>query len=171
MNAASPYAAAAFAFAKAEGEDVSRKWMRMFRAAAESEADIVRAARAMRGGQERLAAALADAVEADEPFRNFLRIVAAAGRMEILGAIARRYAEMHSEAKGVLDVRVETAHPMDLAARSEFDRALAKWKNKQVRAVYSESPELLGGVRVHIKDNVLDASLRGRLNRLAAAMR
>ncbi|MGI9298662.1 MAG: ATP synthase F1 subunit delta [Gammaproteobacteria bacterium] len=170
MNAAAPYAAAAFSYARGAGEDVARKWMRLFNALAESEDAVFRAARAMRGGQEPLAETLAAATEADDAFRNFLRIVAAAGRMEVLGAIARRYAELHAAAGGVLDIRVETARPMDLAARSEFDRALAKWSGKKVRALYSENSELLGGVRVHIKDNVLDASIRGRIDRLAAAI-
>lgn len=170
MNAAAPYAAAAFAYAKGAGEEVARKWTRQFSALAESEDAIVRAARAMRGGQESLAETLAAATDADDAFRNFLRIVAAAGRLEIIGAIARRYAELQAAAGGVLDIRVETARPMELAARSEFDRALAKWSGKKVRALYSENAELLGGVRVHIKDNVLDASVRGRLDRLAAAI-
>lgn len=142
----------------------------MFSALTEAEESVARAARAMRGGQAALAETIAEAAEADEAFANFLRIVAAAGRMEILGAIARRYAELHAHSAGVLNVRVETAHPMELAARSEFDRALVKWSGKKVRALYSENPELLGGVRVYVRDNVLDASIRGRIDRLAAAI-
>ena len=168
MNAARPYAAAAFAYAG--GADVASQWMRSFSALAEAEDAVVRAARAMRGGQEPLAEQIAEAAGADEAFAGFLRVVAAAGRMEILGAIARRYAELHAEAGGILDIQVETARPMDLKARSEFDRALAKWSGKRVRAVYAENAALLGGVRVYVKDNVLDASVRGRIDRLAAAM-
>lgn len=168
MNAAPPYAAAAYAYAK--GEDLASKWMRLFSALTGAEEAIFRAARTMRGRQNALAEALAEATEADDAFCNFLRVVAAAGRLEILGDIARCYAELHAEADGVLDIRVETAHPMKLTARSEFDRALAKWSNKRVRVVYEEKAALLGGVRVYVKDDVLDASVRGRIDRLSAAI-
>lgn len=170
MNAAFPYAAAAFACARGADEESARKWTRLFSALIEAEDTVARAARAMRGGQIPLAETIAAATGADEPRANFLRIVAAAGRMEILGAIARRYVKLHAQAAGVLDVRVESARPMALPARSEFDRALVKWSGKKVRALYSENPELLGGVRVYVNDNVLDASVRGRIDRLAAAM-
>lgn len=176
MKAALPYAAAAFSYAENAGEESLRRWARFFAAVAESEDDIARTARAARGGQRALAEAIVAAAattgdaETDGAMANFLCIVAAAGRMEILGEIARGFAALHSDAAGVLDVRVETAHPMALKARSEFDRALVQWTGKKVRAAYSENSGLLGGVRVYVNDNVLDASIRGRLDRLATAI-
>ncbi len=170
MKAALPYAAAAFAYANGEGDNTARQWSRFFAAIVESEEVIVRAVRAMRGGQDVLAEGIIAATGAEKSFANFLHIVAAAKRMDILCDIARRYAKLYAEAAGVLDIRVETAQPMELAARSEFDRALVKWTGKKVRALYSENPALLGGVRVYLQDNVMDASIRGRIDRLAAAI-
>lgn len=165
---ARPYAAAAFA--RAKDADEATKWSRYFSALLLSEQDIIRAVRAAPGGQPALAQSLAEAMEADSEFSNFLKVAASYGRLECLGDMARQFAKLHAEDRGVLDMEVETAHEMDLNARRDFDRALEKWSGKRVRVVYRVNPALLGGVRVYSADNVLDASILGRLDRLTAAL-
>ncbi|MGI9307352.1 MAG: F0F1 ATP synthase subunit delta [Gammaproteobacteria bacterium] len=168
-RAARPYAAAAFDFAKAKGALDS--WDEMFATLAAS-ADAVRAAaRACPGGELPLAEALAELLELqDEAQKNFLRIAAENRRLGGIGDIARQFAEMHLESQNIAAVRVESAHPMDGKAQQEFNKFLARKFEREVRAEYAENPALLGGVRAYWKDNVLDASVRGRLDRLSAAL-
>ncbi|MGU9952068.1 MAG: ATP synthase F1 subunit delta [Gammaproteobacteria bacterium WSBS_2016_MAG_OTU1] len=167
---ARPYSAAAFGYAKAN--DLLGEWGKIFSALQESEDSICAAVRANPGGELELAAVLSEAMKVQEsPFGNFLMIVAESRRMACLGAIARQFSELHMNAEGVAAIRVETAFEMGFNARRNFDKALAKWSGKKrVRVVYEENSHLLGGVRIYIKDNVLDASVRGRLERLAAAL-
>lgn len=91
-------------------------------------------------------------------------------RLENIGAIARQFEEMHLDEQNIAKLRVESARPMNGGAQKEFNKFLTQKYGREVRAEYSENPELLGGVRVYHKNNVLDASIRGRLERLAAAL-
>ena len=166
---ARPYAVAAFASARG---DLLTEWGAHFSALAAAENALRSAGRGI-GGAEKLRAALAESLgtKPGSLFDNFLTVLARAGRLNCLGAIARLFNEMRMEAGGVAAIRVETAAKMDLRARREFDLALIRWSGmRKAQVVYEHRPELLGGVRAHLKDNVLDASVLGRLQRLAAAL-
>ena len=168
-QAARPYAAAAFAHAKSSGALDS--WGDMFASLAASGQAVRTAARAHPGGELPLAEALVELLKLrDEGQKNFLRVVAQNRRMENIGAIALQFEELHLEEQNIAKMRVESARPMDKKEQKQFNEFLARWSGQEVRAVYEENPNLLGGVRVHSKDNVLDASVRGRLDRLAAAL-
>ncbi len=169
MNAARPYAAAAFAHAKAE--NALDSWAKMFTTLAASESAIVSSVRAHPGAMEVIADAVSELLGLKDAGQiNFLKVVAQNGRLEIVGEMARQFEDMHLDAQGAAVMRVESAHPMDKSARKSFDEFLCRWSGKEARAAYEENPDLLGGVRVYWRDNVLDASVRGRLERLAAAL-
>ena len=166
---ARPYAAAAFAHAKAQ--DAVAEWGKMFAVLAASADAVAGAARAYPTGEMQLAEALCELLKLhDDGQKNFLTVVAQNRRVSCLGAIARRFAELQNEDEGVAVMRVESAVSMGALARRDFDAFLAAWSGKKVRAEYAENCELLGGVRVYAKDHVLDASVRGRMDRLAAAL-
>lgn len=168
-QAARPYAAAAFAHAKAAGALAS--WSEMFASLAASSDAVRAAARAHPGGEMPLAEALVELLKLkDEGQKNFLHIVAQNRRMENIGAIAFQFEEMYLEEQNIAMMRVESARPMDKKDQKQFNEFLSRWSGREVRAVYEENPALLGGVRVYAKDNVLDASVRGRLDRLSAAL-
>jgi hypothetical protein len=74
--------------------------------------------------------------------------------------------------KGTLEVRLESAGPMDgdiLDALKE--RLAAETGAKQIRIVPVDESELLGGCRLVIGSEALDASLRGRIGQMAADLR
>lgn len=167
---AHPYAAAAYAYAKADGS--AESWGAMFDALAEAEPAISAAALAARSSQGALAEAIADALDLqkDEGRRNFLRILAQNRRLGCAGDVARRFAEIRDEDEGRAAIHVESARAFDEASRKEFDKLLGAWSGRNARVTYSENPALLGGARVRVGDRVLDASIRGRLSRLAATL-
>jgi F-type H+-transporting ATPase subunit delta len=74
--------------------------------------------------------------------------------------------------RGTLEVRLESAGPMDgdiLDALKQ--RLVAKTGAKQIRIVPVDAPELLGGCRLVIGTEAFDASLRGQIARMAADLR
>ncbi len=168
-QAARPYAAAAFAFAKAE--NALAAWGEMFATLAASGAAVCSAVKTYPGHEAALAETLAELLKLkNEGQKNFLRILAQNRRMENIGAVARQFEEMYLDEQNVAKLRVESARPMNGKEQKEFNKFLAQKYGREVRAEYSENPELLGGVRIYRKNNVLDASVRGRLDRLAAAL-
>jgi hypothetical protein len=71
--------------------------------------------------------------------------------------------------KGTLEVRLESAGPMEGDLLDALKQRLAaKTGAKQVRIVPADDPELLGGCRLVMGSEALDASLRGRIAQMAA---
>lgn len=66
-------------------------------------------------------------------------------------------------------VVVESAVALTDAERSKVEAGLAKDYGTKLSIQYKTSPELLGGLRVKVGDNVLDGSVQGRIDRLSKA--
>jgi len=66
-------------------------------------------------------------------------------------------------------VTIESAAPLDLEERNRaVDLVIAQY-GKDLTVQYQVTPEILGGLRIKVGDDVLDGSVQGRINRLAQA--
>lgn len=83
----------------------------------------------------------------------------------ILASI-QRLARLDAARRTVL---VESATELDETARARVVNGLAKDYGEHLTVDYKVNPELLGGLRIRVGDDVLDGSVRGRLDRLAKA--
>jgi F-type H+-transporting ATPase subunit delta len=104
--------------------------------------------------------------DADELVRNFTRIVVEKGRAGEIRAIAAELEALVAEQARVLDVEVTTASEL---SDSDFKRIVAdieKRSGRSVQASRSVDPELIGGIVLQAGSMRLDASVRGRLDRL-----
>lgn len=99
--------------------------------------------------------------------QNFVRLLAENGRLEIVSGIARRYESMKDEEKGVLDVDVTSAFPLDDEQQQSIAAVLKSKLGRDIRITSSEEPALIGGVVIHAGDLVIDSSVQGQLNKLA----
>jgi F-type H+-transporting ATPase subunit delta len=116
----------------------------------------------------RAKAALLDQVlgDADELVRNFVRLLAEKGRSGELDEIAREFEALVAQDQGILDVELTTA--VDLS-QQEFDDLVVRVgqaSGRKVRASRAVDPDLVGGLVLQIGSRRLDASIRGRLERL-----
>jgi F-type H+-transporting ATPase subunit delta len=68
-------------------------------------------------------------------------------------------------------VIVESATDLDASARQRVVESLARQYGAELAVDYRKNPSLIGGLRIRVGDDVLDASVKGRLDRLAAAFR
>lgn len=98
--------------------------------------------------------------------RNFLRTVIENGRLEALPAVAAQFHALASQAQGVADAVVESAFPMDAAQLAELSAVLEKRFGRKLKPEVKLEPSLIGGVRVTVGDEVLDTSVRARLERM-----
>ncbi|MDQ8023726.1 MAG: F0F1 ATP synthase subunit delta [Moraxellaceae bacterium] len=100
---------------------------------------------------------------------NFVQVLVANGRAELLPEIRELFVEEKNRFDGVRDAVVSSAFPMDDAALQQLAADLAP-RFGALRMSVRIDPELIGGVRVAVDDEVLDASVRGKLEAMAAAL-
>ncbi|WP_334165976.1 F0F1 ATP synthase subunit delta [Tepidimonas sp.] len=167
---ARPYAEALFKAAAAQAADAS-EWLDELAAIA---------------GQELLQAFAADPkVRAEQVFdvitgvmkaslpeigRNFLRTVIDNDRVAALPEIARQFRELVNAQRGVADATVESAFPIEAAQVADLQGVLEKRFGRQLRLQVQLRPELIGGVRVVVGDEVLDTSVKARLEQMRVAL-
>jgi F-type H+-transporting ATPase subunit delta len=103
---------------------------------------------------------------ADQLVVNFVRLVAEKGRAGELGEIAAELDALVAAAAEILDVELTTAHEL---SDEEFGRILGrieKQAGRKVQASRQVDPDLIGGIVLQAGSMRLDASVRGRLERL-----
>lgn len=116
----------------------------------------------------RAKAAALDAITADaqDAVRNFLRLLAEKGRIGEVDEIAHELDRLVAAARGQLTVELTTAQELsDEEARGIVDQ-IAKASGRKVEATRTVDPDLIGGIVLQAGSFRLDASVRGRLNRL-----
>jgi F-type H+-transporting ATPase subunit delta len=103
---------------------------------------------------------------ADELIRNFVRLVAEKGRAGEFREIAVELEVLVAAEERILDVELTTATEL---SEEEFGRILGRIEESsghKVQASRSVDPELIGGLILQAGSLRLDASVRGRLERL-----
>ncbi|HHJ11944.1 MAG TPA: F0F1 ATP synthase subunit delta [Chromatiales bacterium] len=166
---ARPYAEAAFAVARADG-DLAR-WSEMLEALAAIAAEpVMREAIANpevdRAALVEVMQELAGSVLTDKG-RRFLRVVADNGRLALLPEIAQLYAAQRAEAERKVQAEVVSAFPLDDAQRQALVAALKRRLGREVSLDVRVDESLIGGAIVRAGDLVIDGSVTGQLERLA----
>jgi len=101
---------------------------------------------------------------------NFLKLLVANQRLAVLPEVAVQFRQLKNEAEGVADCMIETAFPMADGEVSELLAALTKRFGTKLRPTVQVNPALIGGVRIAVGDQVLDNSVRARLNQMQTAL-
>jgi F-type H+-transporting ATPase subunit delta len=91
-------------------------------------------------------------------------------RAVLIGSIAEQFDELKHEHERVLRARITSAQPLTDAQRDEIVAALERRYGKKIEAELDVDPQLLGGARVQVGDQVIHASVRDALAQMAAAL-
>jgi F-type H+-transporting ATPase subunit delta len=102
----------------------------------------------------------------DELVRNFLLLLAEKNRAGEIEEIARDFERLVAEAEGILDAELTTAVDLSDEEAREVIEQIEKASGRKVEATRSVDPDLIGGLVIQVGSLRLDASVRGRLNRL-----
>jgi F-type H+-transporting ATPase subunit delta len=102
--------------------------------------------------------------------KNLLRTVIDNGRLSVLPEIAAQFHALVSERSGVSDAVVYSAFPIDEAQLNDVVAMLEKRFKRKLVATVQVQPELIGGIRVVVGDEVLDTSVKARLEQMKAAL-
>ena len=115
--------------------------------------------------------AAADSMGVDATTRSFLGVLAENRRLGQLGDIVRAFRRLASRHRGEATAEVTSAHPLDEGQVSELKQQLRQRIGREVNVDLKVDPQLLGGLVVRIGSQMIDSSIRTRLNALASAMR
>lgn len=110
------------------------------------------------------------AVPLSPPVANLLQVVLDNGRFVALPEIAAQYRALVSERTGVADATIHSAFPIDGDMLDDVVRALERRFRRRLSPQVHIDPSLIGGIRVVVGDEVLDTSVKARLEQMKAAM-
>ena len=102
--------------------------------------------------------------------RNLLRAVIENGRLAALPEVAVQFHALVSERSGVSEATVYSAFPIDAAQLPAVVASLEKRFGRKLTASVQLEPELIGGIRVVVGDEVLDTSVKARLEQMKVAL-
>ncbi|WP_372661466.1 F0F1 ATP synthase subunit delta [Hydrogenophaga sp.] len=105
-----------------------------------------------------------------EKAANFLRAVIDNGRIAALAEIAEQFRALKNAQMGTFDAVVYSAFDIDSAALADLSGVLEKRFGRKLNLQVQLQPELIGGVRVVVGDEVLDTSIKARLDQMKVAL-
>ena len=168
---ARPYAEAAFRLA--DGAGALAKWSEMLTALAQVAQDArVRAAVVDPNlSDAKVAGLFISILSLSGEGENFVRVLAANGRLELLPEIRSQFEALKNERESVVEAELQSAFELSDAQVAELVQRLEKKTGRTVRARVQIDKSLIGGVRLVLGDKVIDGSARAQLAALEAALK
>jgi F-type H+-transporting ATPase subunit delta len=101
---------------------------------------------------------------------NLLAVLLENGRFSALPEIARQFRALANAKSGSSDAVVYSAFPIDATALSKVAATLEKRFGRKLQVTVQQDPSLIGGIRVVVGDEVLDTSVKARLEQMKVAL-
>ncbi|MFI0546446.1 MAG: F0F1 ATP synthase subunit delta [Brachymonas sp.] len=114
--------------------------------------------------------AAAAKVSLDSKAQNFVAALIDNKRLAALPEIALQFRALQNAGAGVSDAQIFSAFALDSQALSDTVAALEKRFARKLNAHVSLDPELIGGIRVVVGDEVLDTSVKARLEQMKTSL-
>lgn len=102
--------------------------------------------------------------------RNLIQLLVHNRRLSVLVEIRELFEQLKLEDEGKLDAKISSAFPMEDAQRNQVVNLLSSRFKRKINATVTVDPDLIGGIKVEVGDKVWDASVRGRLQTMAATL-
>ena len=102
--------------------------------------------------------------------KNFLRAIIDNGRVSVLPEIASQFNSLKNAQSGSSDATVYSAFALEGQALADLAATLEKRFGRKLNLKVELEPELIGGVRVVVGDEVLDTSVKARLEQMKMAL-
>lgn len=171
-TAARPYAEAAFEVAKDRGKLAEWSQMLALLGAAVSDERVARLASDPRVGRERLAEFILGlaGTKLDADGANFVRLLIDNHRLALVREIARIFEELRAEAEGRVDVLIKTAYELTNDQRALLETGLKRRFGRTITLNVNVDPSLIAGIEIRAGDTVIDGTVKGRLQALAAQL-
>lgn len=123
-------------------------------------------------GANDLVAALSSLVKAPvtPEATNFLTMLAENGRVALLPEIGAQFQTLKNAQQGAADAEIASAFALSETQVAQLLGTLEKKFGRKLNPTVTVDPSLIGGVRVVVGDEVLDTSVRAKLQQMHAAL-
>jgi F-type H+-transporting ATPase subunit delta len=98
--------------------------------------------------------------------RNLALLLAKRGRFAILPEVSAEYDGLVRESRGIVAATVTTPAPLSAGDLAQVTARVEQLAGAKAELTMATDPTLLGGLTIRIGDRLIDASVRGRLERL-----
>jgi F-type H+-transporting ATPase subunit delta len=102
--------------------------------------------------------------------KNFVQLLIQNDRLAVLPEIYALFEDLKNEREGVVDAQIATAFELEGGQLAGLVADLERRFKRKINPQVSIDRELIGGVRVVVGDEVIDGSVRGKLNAMAAGL-
>ena len=109
--------------------------------------------------------------EKNSLLERFLMLLVEKRRVDLLPDITKNLQGLIDDRKGIEDAKIVTARPLDPALRPVIEKMLARLTGKKITIRTETAPSLLGGIQIHIKNRLIDASVRRKLDDLGMQLK
>lgn len=169
---ARPYAEAVFRMARGENDLAGWSSRVAMLAAIVSDAQVARLITDPAVSAERVAGLVIDVAGSDlgERGANFVKVLAENDRLSLLPEVCTQFETLKANAEGTLEATITSAQELTQAQVDDLVAGLKAKFNRSVNVQVAVDPELIGGAVIAIGDQVIDGSVKGRLQRMAFAL-
>jgi F-type H+-transporting ATPase subunit delta len=172
ITLARPYAVAAYERAKETGS--ADKWADAleFLSAVMADERIAQAAGNPKAKREDFARAFMALCRdhIDGEVENFVRLLIQNHRLALVGQISELFSQYKADDEGYIDAAVTSAFPLTKTEESKLASVLEGLLKKKARLNTAVDSHLIGGVYIRAGDRVIDASVRGQIERMAKTL-
>lgn len=102
--------------------------------------------------------------------KNFVAMLTENGRLTLLPEICAQFHDLKNASEGSADVEIISAFELTETQVQELTATLEKKFGRKLHPMVSVDSSLIGGVRVMVGDEVLDTSVRAKLQQMHVAL-
>lgn len=102
--------------------------------------------------------------------KNFIQMLVENGRITLLPEIGVQFMALKNANEGAADAEITSAFPISDAQVAELVASLEKKFGRKLNPSVTVDNALIGGVRVVVGDQVLDTSVRAKLQKMQVAL-
>jgi ATP synthase F1 delta subunit len=103
---------------------------------------------------------------ADPIVANLLDVMVENQRLSLLPEVRREFDSRYDDLHKVLPVRISTAIELDEETTARIGRQVGEGTGREVHLTTEVDPDLIGGIVLRVGNQILDASIRQRLENL-----
>tara|TARA_B100001027_G_C16250925_1_gene324382 strand:+ start:852 stop:1388 length:537 start_codon:yes stop_codon:yes gene_type:complete len=109
--------------------------------------------------------------EVQDKFVNFLAVAGSANRLRLLTDISKNFKELVAKEKNLKNIRVASSYRIDKEQLKQIEAALKKRMKAEVNIVTEIDKSLIGGLKISYDDQVIDLSIKNKLEKLKTQLR